>query len=445
MKPINKKVAKVFIILVVIALVVGSLFAFVPMRFNSYTFTSIAAAINKSTDLSGGVYAEYELDGEYSTAKINNSISTIRNILEEKGYSGASIYALANEKIRIEIGYKSMINGSNSFKQSYTLLSAIGIGTFELRSSSNADDTYIVGNKHITDVTVNTYNSSIYVMLNFNDNGVEQYKKMLAASKTIYVYMGGDLMTSFSSENITASSSMPLSFASFDSAEDFAMKVRLGSMDVGLNSDTVCINTMSSTLPFINFETNPNNSRFTWDITFIIGLVAIALVVLLGVAYLIWKGGVLGAFELLALVFDTIIAVFFIWAFPWVELSLSSLIAIALGYTIVIATSLIYISRIEEEYKQGKTITASLESAYKKSLSPVLATGIVLTVIFGVVAIVAGAGLRVFGLITCIFSCISMFNTTVMLPGFVNIFEAFNDGAEKPYRLENKGEVKDEK
>ena len=146
MKPINKKVAKVFIILVVIALVVGSLFAFVPMRFNSYPFTSIAAAINKSTDLSGGVYAEYELDGEYSTAKINNSISTIRNILEEKGYSGASIYALANEKIRIEIGYKSMINGSNSFKQSFTLLSAIGIGTFELRRSANADDTYIVGN-----------------------------------------------------------------------------------------------------------------------------------------------------------------------------------------------------------------------------------------------------------------------------------------------------------
>lgn len=442
MKPINKKVAKVFISLVVIALVVGSLFAFVPMRFNSYTFTSIAAAINKSTDLSGGVYAEYELDGEYSTAKINNSISTIRNILEERGYPGASIYTLSGEKIRIDIGFEK---ATGSLKESYTLLSAIGIGTFELRSSTSEDDTYIVGNKHITDVTVNTYNSSIYVMLNFNDEGVEQYKKMLSASKTIYVYMGGQVMTSFSSENITASSSMPLSFASYDSAEDFAMKVKLGSMDVSLNSDTVCINTMSSTLSKNNFETNPNKSGFATNITFIMGIVMIALVVVLGLAYLIWKGGVLGLFELLALAFDTIIAVFFIWAFPWVELSLSSLIAIALGYAVVLATSLIYISRIEEEFKQGKTITASLESGYKKSLSPVLATGIVLTVIFGVIAIVARAELRVFGLITCIFSCISMFNTAVMLPGFVNIFEAFNDGAEKPYRLGNKGEVKDEK
>lgn len=442
MKPINKKVAKVFISLIVIALVIGTLFAFVPMRFNSFTFTSFAGAINKSTDLSGGVYAEYELDGEYSKAKINNSISVIRNVLEKNGYAGASVYSLGGEKIRIDIGYKSL---EGSMKDSYSLLSAIGVGTFELRSSSSADDTYIIGNKHIKDVSVNTYNSSIYAMLEFNDAGVEAYEKMLKASKTIYVYMGGDLMTSFSSENITASSSMPLSFASYDSAQDFAMKVRLGSMDVNLNSDTVCINTMSSTLSNSKFETNPNNNGFTTNITFIIGLVAITLVVLLGIAFLIWKSGVVGLLQLVAIVFDAIIAVFFIWAFEWVELSLSSLIAIAFGFAIVLATSFIYISRIEDEFKQGKTITASLESAYKKSLSPVLATSILLTVIFGVITIFAGAELKVFGLITCVFSCLSLFNTAVMLPGFINIFEAFNDGAEKPYRLKNKGEVKDEK
>lgn len=441
MKPINKKVAKVFISLIVVALVVGTLFAFVPMRFNSFTFTSMFGAINKSTDLSGGLYAEYELDGEYSTAKINNSISVIRDVLEKKGYAGASVYALGGEKIRIDIGYKSI---EGSVKESYSLLSAIGVGVFELRSSSSEDDTYIIGNKHISNVEVNTYNSSIYAMLEFNDEGVEAYEKMLEASSTIYVYMGGEVMTSFSSENITASSSMPLSFESYDSAEDFVMKVRLGSMDVNLNSKTVCINTMSSTLSKSNFETNPNNKAFTSNSTFVVGMIAIAVVVLLGIAYLIYKSGIVGALQLLALCFDAIIATLLIWAFEWVELSLSSLIAIAFGFAIILATSYIYISRIETEFKQGKTITASLESSYKKSLSPVLATSIALTVIFGVIAIFAGAELRVFGLITCIFSCLSMFNTTIMLPGLVNIFEAFNDGAEKPYRLK-KGEVKDEK
>lgn len=442
MRPINKKTAKVFISLVCIALVFGVLFAFVPMQFSSFTFTSLAGAINKSTDLSGGVYAEYELDGEFSKAKINNSISEIRAILEDNGYSGAQIYSLGDEKIRIDIGYKSK---TGSFTDPYTLLSAVGIGTFELRSSSSADDTFIIGNKHISDVTLNTYNSTIYVMLEFNDAGVEAYEQMLKASSTIYVYMGGDLMTSFSSSNITASSSMPLSFASYESAEDFMMKVRLGSLDVDLNSDTVSINTMSSTLSNKNFETNPNNSHFTSNITFVVGAISVALVVLIGIAFLIWKSGILGAFQFLALVFDSIIALFLIWAFPWVEISLSSLIAIALGYVIVLGASFVYISRVEEEFKQGKTITASLESGFKKSLSSVIATGVVLTIIFGVVAIVASSELKVFGLITCVFSCLSMFNTAVMLPGFVNIFEAFNDGAEKPYRFKLKGENKDEK
>ena len=442
MKPINKKVAKIFIALIVIALVVGSVFAFVPMRFNNVTFTSLVSSINKSTDLGGGVYAEYELDKEYSAEEINSTISTIRGILDGKGYTGANIYSIEDQKIRVEIGDKGKYN---SLKESNVLLSSIGIGAFELRSSSSADDTYIVGNKHVKGAKVNTYNSTIYALLEFNQEGVKRYEEMLKASKTIYVYMGGNLMTSFSSENIEASSQMPLTFQTYESAQDFCMKVKLGSMDAQFKNGTAHINTMSSTLSHKNHEVNPYNKHFATSSALIAGIVAIVLVAVLGIAFIIWKYGMMGVFELLALVFDTIIAVFFIWAFPWLELSLSSLIAIALGFAIVLSTSLIYISRVEEEFKQGKTVSASLESGYKKSLSPVLATGIVLTLIFGVVAIAANAELKVFGLITLIFSCISMFNSAIMLPGFVNIFEAFNDGASKPYRLANEESDKNEK
>ena len=102
------------------------------------------------------------------------------------------------------------------------------------------------------------------------------------------------------------------------------------------------------------------------------------------------------------------------------------------------ATSLIFTSRFEEEYKQGKTIAASLEGAYKKSMQSILAVGIALTVIFGIVAIVGAGELKVFGLITCIFSSLSLFSSLIMLPRFINIFEAFNDGAIKPYRLQKR-------
>lgn len=432
MKPIKKKTAKLFIALIAIAAVIGSIFAFVPMNFGDVSFTSVLGSVQYSPELGAGVYAEYDLDGEYSTNQINSSIGTIKSVLEEKGYAGSNIFAINNEKIRIEIGYPTK---ASTLKESYTLLSAIGVGSFELRSSSSEDDTFIVGKDHIKGVEISTYNSTIYVMLKFNAEGVDQYELMLEASDTIYVYMGGQSMTSFDSSEITAAESMPLSFTDYASAKDFAMKVKLGSMDVNLNSETVNINTMSSVLDNGSMTANPSNKGFNTSVTKIAGIIAIALVIVLGLVFMIVKYGVLGAFQVLAVLFDTIIAVILMWAFPWIEIGFSSIIAICFGYAVLFTSSLILASRFEEEYKQGKTVLASLEGAHKKSLRGILATGIALTVIFGVVAIVASAELKVFGLITCIFSCLSLFSSLIMLPGFINIFEAFNDGATKPYRL----------
>jgi len=432
MKPIKKKKAKIFIALIAIAAVLGSLFAFVPMNFGGAEFTSVLGSLNYSSELGAGVYAEYDLDGEYSTNQINNSISTINGVLEKEGYAGANIFSVGQEKIRIEIGYPVK---SSSLKDSYTLLKAIGVGVFELRSSSAESDTYIVGKDHIKGVEINTYNSAIYVVLNFNDKGVEAYGKLLEASDTIYVCMGGETMTSFDSKNITASESMPLSFNDYASAEDFAMKVKLGSMPVELNSDTVTINTMSSVLDDGVMTANPEIKGFNTSVTRVVSFIAIAFVIVLGLAFMIIKYGVLGAFQALAILFDTIIAVILLWAFPWIEIGFSSIIAICLGYALLLTTSLIFAARFEEEYKQGKTVMASFEGAFKKSLRGILATGIALTIIFGIVAIVASAELKVFGLITCIFACLSLFSSLIMLPGFIKIFEAFNDGATKPYRL----------
>ena len=442
MKPIKKKTAKIFIALIVIAAVIGTLFTFVPISSGAYTFTSLLGSINVSTDLGGGVYAEYDLDGEYTTNQINRSISTIKGVLEDRGYSGSNIFAINNDKIRIEIGYP--LKGG-SLQDSYSLLSAIGVGVFELRSTSSEDDTYINGKDHVESVELNTYNSSVYVVVNFNSAGEAAYAELLEATETIYVCMGGETMTSFDSTSATASSSMPLSFTDYDSAEDFAMRVRLGSMEVALNSDTVTINTMSSTLTNGNMTADTASSRFNSSITKVVGILAIVFALVLGIAYMAIKYGIIGLFELIAILFDSIIAVVLIWALPWIEISFSSLIAIAFGYIILIVSSLIFVSRFEEEYRKGKTIAASFESGFKKSIASILATGIALTIIFGIVAIVASGELRVFGLITCIFSCLSLFSSLIMLPGFIKIFEAFNDGATKPYRLDSKLKAKEDK
>ena len=313
MKPIKKKTAKIFITLIVIAAVIGTLFTFVPINFGKVAFTSISGAINVSTDLGAGVYAEYDLDGDFSSTQITNSISTIQGVLDEKGYSGSNILSLNGEKIRLELGYPIQ---ATSLKQSYTLLKAIGIGDFELRSSSSEDDTFIVGRKHIDGVEVNNYNDQIYVVLNFNESGVEAYEELLEASDTIYVCMGGETMTSFDSKNISAAETMPLSFTDYSEAQDFSMKVKLGSMPISLNKDTVRIGTMSSSL---NFAMYPVEGSSNINLTKIMGIVAIAFAVVLAIAFMLIKYGIIGLFQLLAVLFDTIIALILLWAFPFVD------------------------------------------------------------------------------------------------------------------------------
>ena len=345
MKPIKKKTAKLFIALIVIAAVVGSIFAFVPMNFGKTKFNSVLGALSYSPELSSGVYAEYDLNDDYSTYKINSSIATIKEVLEEEGYPGANVFSVGGKKVRIEIGYEE---NAESLKDSYKLLKAIGVGVFELRSSSSEDDTYIIGKDHVKSVDINTYNSAIYVILNFNKAGQEAYHELLDASDTIYVCMGGETMTSFDSSQITASESMPLSFTDYKSAQDFAMKVELGSMPVEFNPDTVTINTMSSIFDNGDLSANPQSKNI--NITKLMGFVAVGLVILLGLVYLIVKYGVLGLFEALAILFDAIIAVILIWAFEWVEISLSSLIAIAIGFVIILSTSVVYFSNFEGKY-----------------------------------------------------------------------------------------------
>lgn len=439
MKPIKQKTAKWFIALIVIVAVVGTLFTFVPMNLGGYYFTSVVGSLNVSSELGAGVYAEYDIDGKFNLDQINRSISTIKGVLEDEGYPGANIFSVNDEKIRIEIGYPSR---SETLKDSYSLLKSVGVGVFELRSSSSEDTTYITGKNHVKGVKLNTYNSAIYVVLEFNKEGEAQYEKLLEASDTIYVCMGGEVMTSFSSSEITASSSMPLSFTDYNSARDFAEKVKLGSMEVGFNPDTVTIDTMSSIMSVGALTADPASDQFGFSLALIMGAIAVALVIVCGLIYMIIKHGVFGAFEALALLFDSIIAIIVLSLFEWVELSFSSLIAMGVGYALLIASSLIFASRFEEEYKQGKTVAASLETGFKRSVAGISAPAIALTIIFLVVALVAGGELKVFGLITCIFSVLSLFSSLIMLPGFIKIFEAFNDGGSKPYRLAKREEEK---
>jgi len=299
MKPTKKKTAKIYIALILILAVVGTLFAFVPMNFGNTSFTSLLGTINISADLSDGMYAEYDIEGESSTEQINSSIQKIKDVLVDEGFASTDVFAINNKKLRVEIGYPRTLS---AISEAYSVLNSVGVGSFELRSSSSEDDTFIVGNKHIKNVSIKSSGGSTLAVLEFNEAGVEAYEALLDASDTIYVYMGGTVVTNFDSSSSVASSEMYLTMNDYPSAQSFVKSVKLGCLDITLNNKTTIVDTME----------NVGSKQMR-----IAGLLAIVFVVVLGFAYMLIRHGVLGLFQALAMLFNSIFAVI-IWDAQWV-------------------------------------------------------------------------------------------------------------------------------
>ncbi len=418
MKPIKRKPAIAFIVVLAIVLVVGTIFSFIPMTFGHSSFKSFAGAIRVGNDFSAGMYAEYDIspDGKTGTNDINKSISEIKTVLSEKGYPSTNVYSVNGEKIRVEVSYP---DGGTSFKDAYTLLKAVGVGEFELRSSSDEKDTYIVGSKHIENVKISTYASQVYVTLEFNDAGEEAYKDLLEAGKSIYVCMGGQTQTSFSTENMNTTdyTNLPLTFTNYASAVDFAMKVRFGSIPVTLNSETVVINTVGVR---------------TSILACIIGL-AVLMIALL--AFFAIRYGIIGIMNIVSTLFGAIVTTILFWAISAVEINATAILAIGAGFALAASMKIAYAERIRSEYMTGKSIEASLDAGRKKSFAVIVAIGGVVLSISAIMAAATSGILQTTSVILVVLSAIGLFESLVLLPGLVNIVETFNKGNDKIYHF----------
>lgn len=431
MKPIKKKFAKLYIALITVVLVVASVFCFVPMKWGSTTnYNSIIGDLDFAGDIQGGYYAEYKIVGGSTANRINDAAEKIYDVLNAKGYSNANLYNIENKTLRIEI---SAPNGGETNSEAIKMLQTIGVGKFEVRSSSGDDAIILDGTKYVSGVSVKNYNGQVMTYVEFNEAGQTVYREVVAASTTLYIYMGGNLQTSFSAEGVVTYDSLPLTFENVEAAEDFKTRVTLGSLPIELDSNIVEINTMSSSLGDGTVNADPNAPAFMATRAKLIVLITLAAIVLLGLVYMIVRFKVLGLLNLIAFLAEAIIIIFMLWAIPTIELSITGVLAIIAGVLLIFATTLNFFGKVESERKLGKTITASIESAYKKSLPVNLVSTAVTAIIAGIFAIFTTGAVQVASLILLISSVVALIMSIGFVPFLVAIFEAFNKGNDKAY------------
>lgn len=423
----KKQNKNIIIAILSIFVALATIFTFVPMTFGDTSYLGVWGAYGMSAELYGGLYAEYDIKGTAKHDDIVSSMAKIKSTLQEQGYQSSNVISIDDSKIRVEIGYPTT-NTEEAFSDAYKVLNNVAIGAFEFRSSQSETDEKLVrvtGKDHIKEISVADYNSTTYLVIEFNKSGEKQFESLCEASSTVYVYMGDTLQTSFSASNVTDYSQMQLSVTSFESAQDFYYKTLFGSLSVELNSDTVVINTMTS---YLGLGVGEGASVALYVLAFFEIAILIAAFIFFAVKY-----KMMSVLLMPLMLLNLVIAGWVFSAITNFEINVVSLFALAISLAFVFGCSLMQIGRIKEEYSQGKTIDASIEAGIKKAMPTLIAASVTVIVISALVAIWVGGQITIGSIILIVFACLNILTNIVLFPWVLKLYNLSNNKQGLPY------------
>ena len=126
---------------------------------------------------------------------------------------------------------------------------------------------------------------------------------------------------------------------------------------------------------------------------------------------------------------------FFLSVFPWVQLTLPGIAGIILSLGMAVDGNIIIYERIRDEYRDGKSILASLHAGFKKATVAIFDSNIT-TIIAAIILIIFGSGsITGFGITLLIGIILAMFTSLVVTRGLCKYFTNINNANEKLYGL----------
>lgn len=379
MRKLSKSTAIVLSVIICFVLVIGFLFSYVPMTFGSKTFVSFLGSVNVSSDLAGGMYGEYSITTENpSETELVNSMARVKEIFENDGYKNVNVYTVGGEKLRVEVSYP---RGSKTYSEVYSALSIVSSGKFSLtssNSSSESEDVVTVdGAKCVKEVKVFTNNSTNCISIIFNDYGKAQYEALCKKTSTIYLNLG-TYNQSISASNVTDYSALTLSDSDYANLIGLQKRVIVGCMDIEVDSSTTIINTMSSNVGGLGKASSAEESGFNTSSALILTLAALGIVLVVGLAVFAIKFGMFAVVIFVSALLNSYLFLIGVNLMPSVEFGFSSIFALILGIVVIYIYTFIFALKVKSEYEIGKSFSASLDSAYKKTFASSIISSIAL-------------------------------------------------------------------
>lgn len=441
MKRFNKVTAIVLSVIIGVLLVVGFVFNYVPMNFKTKQYISLAGSLNISSDIAGGMYGEYNIKTENPTKQdIVDSMMVIKDVFEENGYKNTNIYAIGKSKIRIEVGAPK--KGDSDYSSVYSELASIGASAFSLRSDYQLADTSIVldGGKHVKKVKVFTNDSNKCLSIVFTDEGVEKYKELCDNGSTIYLVLG-DYAQSISISGVSDYSQLTLNNTDYDNLITLAQKIKLGCTKVELDNSTAQINTMSASLSAGESSSSSLDKTYGSSTVFVVAFSALFIVFAIGIALFAIRFGFYAVLMLISLLFNSYIFLGIICLVPSIEIGLSSIAGLVIGTSVIYTYAFVFASKVKSEYNLGKSLSASLESAYKKQMPNILISNIMLFLSSMILFLLSFGELTSASIIFTVCIGLSLFTNLFFIPLLVKICISFNGFGTKVFALKKHADI----
>ena len=429
-----------------ILLILGTVFAFVSLdngELGLYNYNAFPTQISLGLDLSGGVYAVYDVDtttesyqnmtDDERKAAVEGTRSAMETLLFNQGYTEAQV-SVSGETIRVEIPdvsdpervfqligepaqleFKEYVDGTNDLSLNDPT------GSVKLSQKLTGNDIANAGVQYDSD-------SGYYVVaLEFTGDGAKLFSTTTTAlvGNQLAIYINNSIVIAPTvNEAITTGRCSISGNYSYDDAYNLAIKITAGSFPLTLKMSQC--STISATLGVNAVKAGV-----------IAGIVGVILIII----YLCLLYRLLGVGAAISLWWYTLTFLFFLAVFPWVQLTLSGIAGVLLAIGMAVDANVIIFERIKEEYEQGKTIRTATSTGFRKSLGAII-DGNVTTIIGAVVLIILGtSALKSFGITLLIGIIMSLISSLLMTRLIVACIMSFTREENAPlynlYREEN--------
>lgn len=425
-----KSIVALILSLVVAAMVGVACFASFPVPFTDGVkeYNSIMSLIGKGIDLSGGYYVVLtpkDASGEDATAseylsKIESAQNILRTRLDGKGYTEATISVQDGNKIRVEIP---------EVENAEDVLQVIGsTGEISFRDSSG---NILVKAEHIKSAYVSRDpdNASNYVVvLNFTTAGTTAFASATkqvseSSDQKLYIYLGEELVSSPScTQELTQSSATITGYEDYDSAESVASVIESGRLP----------------LDFEVSESRSISARLGEDAiskSLLAGVVGMAVIFVL---MIVFYGG-MGIAADIALFIYVLLYVIFLAIVPGVQLTLPGVAGILLSIGMAIDANIVIYERIKEEYANGKTVRAAIDSGFKRAVVTVVDSNVTTIISSVVLYLLCPGTIKGFAITLFIGIALSMVTSIFVTKWYLNRMFALSERKEKFFRLKRGG------